>query len=98
MSLRTPGTKFVGSHLVFSQTLVQGKLYLRSVAVGRKPNAPGDSGAVHASAELALLPFVVNVGVFAFTSVSQGVREATLKSSRSQSGTGVPAILASQQP
>jgi hypothetical protein len=51
-------------------------------------NGIGTLGCVHDSADQALLPRVVSVGVSVTMSWSQGVREARLPTTRSQPGAG----------
>src|SRR3954470_8724624 len=79
MSAPWPGTaSAVGSHLDVAHSLLKGNLYSRVSDVGMKPNGPGASGLVRASAVRALLPCVVNVGVPVAGSTSPGPRGAVL--------------------
>ena len=61
MSWLEPGTNGV-KHLLANHAFVQGETYSRSRLTGRYPVAPGVSGVVHASPEIALFPTVVKVG------------------------------------
>ena len=64
MSAPEPGTASgVGSHLDVAHSFAHGNRYSRVAEVGMKPNAPGVSGEVRASAVRAALPSVVNEGV-----------------------------------
>src|ERR687892_938997 len=87
MSWLWPGTNGAKQSLS-CHALLQSYMYSRSRLTGRKPNGPGLSGVVQASALLALLPKVVNVGVFERTLKSQGARDARFWTSRSHSAIG----------
>jgi hypothetical protein len=73
-----PGTRFVGSHLLFCQTSVNLGEYVRSGDTGACA-PPGVSGEAHASRVRALLPAVVSVGRPVRKSTSHGPREARLR-------------------
>src|SRR3954470_17771945 len=79
MSAPSPGAGSVlGSRFDVAHSSANGNLYSRVSEVGMKPNGPGLSGVVRASAVRALLPWVVNVGVPLAGSTSHGPRDAVL--------------------
>src|ERR1044072_175327 len=85
MSAPWPGASSVlGSHFDVAHSLLNGNLYSRVSEVGMKPNGPGASGLVRASAVRALFPCVVNDGVPVAAIESHGPREAALLRPTSQ--------------
>src|SRR3954454_6977515 len=85
MSAPEPGTaSAVGAHRDVAHWLANGKRYSRDSEVGMKPNGPGESGVVRASAVRAALPWVVNDGVPVWGIASHGPRAAVLLRPRSQ--------------
>src|SRR5690349_15397857 len=73
-----------GSHLLAYHSFCHGNRYSRVGEVGMKPNGPGESGEVRASAVRSALPSVVNVGVPVLGTVSHGPRAAWLLRPMSQ--------------
>src|SRR5215216_6463285 len=73
-----------GSHLDVCHSSANGNWYWRVGEVGMKPNGPGVSGEVRASAVRAALPSVVNVERPVCGGTSHGPCEAGFESPRSE--------------